>query len=129
MRDARWIRYRHFVPMRPDRQRVDSYHPAQLRGKMRRKLDLVCGAWVLPCALALAVVTGCERISAPTELPPIQAASGGGGKTASLTVKATQPSSAPRGATLDVRILGSGFDATAAVSFALNGTPAPKLIT
>ena len=44
------------------------------------------------------------------------------------TVTSTNPSSATRGTTLDVRVLGSGFDASSKAQWAIKGVPSPKIV-
>ncbi len=68
-----------------------------------------------------AVLLSCARDNtAPTELG-IQAGKGGGGGGGGLSVTSTNPRSAPRDTTLQVRVFGSGFDAGSRVSFARRG--------
>ena len=49
--------------------------------------------------------------------------------TGSTTVTSTNPMSSPRGVTLDVRILGSGFDAGSKAQLAIKGVPSSKVVT
>lgn len=75
--------------------------------------------------LVIGLVSGCneEPRTAPVEIPSLAPAS------ASPTVAATDPSSAPQDTTLDVRVLGSGFDKGSKAEFALNGVVGPTVKT
>lgn len=78
-------------------------------------------------ALILAVLAaGCGRDPAGLEAPAILAGKGspGGGP----KVTGTEPTSAPRDTTLDVRVSGSGFDAGSEVNMALEGMVDPNKI-
>ena len=55
--------------------------------------------------------------------------SGGGGPSGDPTVKSTNPSSAPQDTTLDVRVLGTGFDDGSVARFLLNGSSVPDVRT
>jgi probable HAF family extracellular repeat protein len=68
-------------------------------------------------ALVALVAWGCG--GEPATGPDLARAAGGGGKGPS--VKSTSPSSAPRGTTLNVRVLGSAFDNGSRATWALNG--------
>jgi hypothetical protein len=54
---------------------------------------------------------------------------GGGGGGNGPTVDSADPNNAPQGTTLDVRVLGSGYDETSDVKFLLNGKPTPSVKT
>ena len=54
---------------------------------------------------------------------------GGGGPLGDPTVKSTDPASAPQDITLDVRVLGSGFDDGSVVTFQLDGVEIPDVVT
>ncbi len=54
---------------------------------------------------------------------------GGGGPSGGPAVKSTNPSSAPQDTTLDVRVLGTGFDDGSAARFLLNGNAVPDVRT
>jgi probable HAF family extracellular repeat protein len=70
-------------------------------------------------------MTGCsDRADSPTVVE-VQFAKGGGG----TSVDAADPSSAPQDTTLDVRVIGSGFDDGSVVKFLLGGQSAPKIVT
>ena len=76
--------------------------------------------------LALCVLAGCE---APTSTEWKAGASFARGSASGVpTVTSTSPSSGARGTTLDVRVLGSGFDASSKAQWALNGVPSDKVI-
>jgi probable HAF family extracellular repeat protein len=63
------------------------------------------------------VAWGCG--AEPSTAPELARSSGSGGR--GPTVRATKPSSAPRGTTLDVQVLGSGFDQGSRAVWALSG--------
>ena len=97
------------------------------------------GLAVLGTAACALLVGGCSA-DGPTGVdePALRAAKGGsgqkgsegsGGSTAGPSVTATDPLGAPAGTTLDVRVLGSGFENGSAVEFQLDGQPAPALRT
>ncbi len=97
------------------------------------------GAAVLGAA-ACALLFGACSAEGPTSLdePTALAAKGGsggkgsggsGGTTGGPSVTATDPLGAPQGTTLDVRVLGSGFDARSVVEFLLDGQPTPSVQT
>jgi probable HAF family extracellular repeat protein len=73
----------------------------------------------LAAALVLVglVAWGCG--GEPSTAPDLARGSGGGGK--GPTVRSTKPPSAPRGTTLNVQVLGSGFDQGSRAVWALNG--------
>ena len=86
--------------------------------------------------LAIALAGACARdTSAPADAPSLQAgrnSSGGGGKGGSNggpSVKATDPAAAPQNITLDVRVMGSGFDEGSRVTFERGGTASAKVVT
>ncbi|HYN81402.1 MAG TPA: hypothetical protein VES88_07870 [Gemmatimonadaceae bacterium] len=79
----------------------------------------------------LALISACVE-PGPTETfdPQLRAARpSGGGSTTGPTVKSTSPSSSVRDVTLDVRVLGSGFDQGSKAEWAIDGVPSPKVIT
>jgi uncharacterized membrane protein len=75
--------------------------------------------------LALALVSACneETPTGPVDTPDAAKASTG------PTITATDPFSAPRDTTLDVRVLGSGFDRGSKAEFALDGVVGPNIRT
>jgi hypothetical protein len=77
-----------------------------------------------PAILMLALVSACyqEPATAPGGPDAARAASG-------PTVTATDPFSAPQGTTLDVHVLGSGFDQGSNSEFALHGVVGPNIRT
>ncbi|MFQ5680289.1 MAG: hypothetical protein ACE5HP_12630, partial [Gemmatimonadota bacterium] len=86
-----------------------------------------------PVALLLAVgclLTACAQES-PTALdaPAVFAAKGGNGGGGGPTVDATDPTGAPQGATLPVRVLGSRFEPGSVVDFLLDGKKTDKVKT
>lgn len=94
-----------------------------------QRIELIADrAWLLVFALCAVGFTSCSSDSVqPTELR-IQAAKGGGGVATGPVVKSTNPASAQRNVTLDVRVIGSGFDNGSRVSFAINGVASTKVI-
>ena len=67
---------------------------------------------------------------APTESPHLSTRFGKGSTTTGgPSVNSTSPNTSVRGVTLDVRILGSGFDAGSKAQWAIKGVPAPKVTT
>ncbi|HUQ20664.1 MAG TPA: hypothetical protein VM099_13700 [Gemmatimonadaceae bacterium] len=85
------------------------------------------GSWFRPLVFAVAIVaSSCtERIpSAPSDLELRLARNAGG-----PTVTAADPSHGQPGQTLDVRVLGSGYNAGSNVSFALTGVTTNKIVT
>ena len=74
----------------------------------------------------LCVLAGCE---APTSTEWESSPSYARGSTSGVpTVTSTSPSSAARGTTLDVRVLGSGFDPSSKAQWAINGVPSEKVV-
>jgi hypothetical protein len=77
--------------------------------------------------LVLSALVACE---APTRIDWETSASyaRGGGASSVPSVTSTIPSSALQGATLDVRVLGSGFDPSSKAQWAINGIPSAKVV-
>src|SRR3954463_16439809 len=75
--------------------------------------------------LVLAAISACnqEPPTAPAESPATAKAASG------PTVTATSPVAAPRDTTLDVHVLGSGFDQGSKSEFALQGVVGPNIRT
>lgn len=73
---------------------------------------------------ALLIAWGCS-FESPVDPGDIQAAKGGGGP----TVQSADPPQTVQDTTLNVRVVGTGFDSGSAVKFLLNGQSAPKLVT
>ena len=65
----------------------------------------------------------------PTTAPESAASFAKGGGGGGVSVQSTMPSRTEPGTTLDVRVLGSGFDAGTRVSFALGGVATSKIVT
>lgn len=81
-------------------------------------------AWISAALLlTLIACAGCSDQSPTT--PWITAGPGGGG----LAVNATDPTEAPQDTTLDVRVLGSGFDRGSNAEWAIAGVPSSKVRT
>jgi len=70
-------------------------------------------------------MTACTDTSTlPTDVDA-QFAKGGGG----ITVTGADPDNAPQGVTIDIRVIGSGFDESSKVEFLLAGKSTPKILT
>jgi probable HAF family extracellular repeat protein len=78
--------------------------------------------------VAFALSAGCSDPS-PTEPAGSVVAARAPRTTNGPTVSSTAPTGAPPGVTLDVRVLGSGFDAGTGVVFALGGVTGPGVVT
>ena len=76
---------------------------------------------------AIIAITSCseQTPTSPADLHPVFAKSGGTGP----TVKSTNPSRGEPGATLNVHVLGTGYNAGSRVDFGIAGTPSPKIRT
>jgi probable HAF family extracellular repeat protein len=77
---------------------------------------------------ALTVASACAD-PGPTESTDLSTHFGKGSTTSGPSVNSTSPNTSVRGVTLDVRILGSGFDAGSKAQWAIKGVPAPKVTT
>jgi hypothetical protein len=66
-------------------------------------------------------LSGCDPAGAPTEPSAARAA------TTSVTVTATVPDSSARDTTLEIQVIGTGFDRGSAVTFLRDGVPEPKV--
>lgn len=77
--------------------------------------------------LAASIISCQEQTPIGPETVTLQAAKGGGG--GKVKVADTDPSEAPLGTTLPVRVLGSGFDDGSTVEFTLGGISSPKVKT
>ncbi len=75
-------------------------------------------------AVMLALYACADQPTQPD--PDISFAKGGGGRP---TVDAADPNSAPQDITLDVRVIGSGFDNGSVVKFLKGGQSTPKIVT
>ena len=80
----------------------------------------------LPAVLSavMLLIAGCNSDS-PVDPGDFQAAKVGGGP----TVDAADPAETVQDTTVDIRVVGTGFDNGSAVTFLLNGQSAPKLLT
>lgn len=80
--------------------------------------------------IAVALFTACAD---PGRLPTAATVASAGANAAKVpsgpTVTATDPAESVRDTTLDVRVLGSGFDNGSSADFLLNGVPDPKVVT
>ena len=81
----------------------------------------------LPILAATVLLAGCND-PYPSEPAPAEAARAAR-PTTGPAVTSTAPTGAPPGVTLDVRVLGSGFDAGTRVAFALGGLTGPAVAT
>jgi uncharacterized membrane protein len=85
--------------------------------------------------LVAAVACGESQSDGPLAVERIESArpsgggGGGGGGTTGPTVKSTNPTGSSPGVTLDVRVLGSGYDAGSRADFALKGVVGPNVVT
>jgi hypothetical protein len=89
-------------------------------------MNMLCKRAVvlLPVAVGAAWILGCS--DRPVTGPSIRAAASGG---SGVTVTATSPDSAPQGITLDVHVLGSGYDRGSLAQWARNGALSPNVQT
>jgi len=98
---------------------------------MRKRIMFPAGL-VVSLGLAAAVTFSCAP---PTDeaAPGVQAAKGGGGPGGDTTgdpvVDAADPAEAPQDTTLDVRVLGSGFDRGSVAEFLLDQQPTSSIRT
>lgn len=76
----------------------------------------------LLCSLAALACRDAAELQAPSDPAAAKAST-------ELTVKAVDPDSTPRDTTLDIRVLGSGYDASAQVAFLLHGQPDARVRT
>ncbi|HVF40979.1 MAG TPA: hypothetical protein VM939_13850 [Gemmatimonadaceae bacterium] len=84
------------------------------------------------CAALMAVVLyGCQDPAGSTapDLPVRAGKAAGGTTTTGPVVSSTNPSSSVRNVTLNVRILGSGFDRGSTAQWAIKGVPSAKVKT
>lgn len=79
-------------------------------------------------SLTLIAALSCTRDASMPSDPAVQYAKGGGSPTGGPTVSATDPTSAHQDTTLDVRVIGSGFDNGSRVSFAIRGVTSTKVV-
>ena len=79
--------------------------------------------WV--AVTALAAVACSDGAMSPENAPVLAKGGGGGGP----SVNAADPNSAPQDTTLEVRVIGSGFDEGSTVTFLLAGESTPKIVT
>jgi probable HAF family extracellular repeat protein len=90
---------------------------------MSTRSSFAPGRFITSTLLGFALVSACneEPPTGPSERPEVGKAAIG------PTVTATDPSAAPQDTTLDVRVLGSGFDLGSKAEFALDGVVGPKV--
>jgi TolB protein len=81
-------------------------------------------AWRTVWLTLLLAACEADRLTEPGASPAFGKAGSRG-----PTVSSTNPSEAPQDTTLDVRVLGSGFDQGSRAEWALAGVPSPKVIT
>src|SRR5688500_934361 len=82
--------------------------------------------WYAASVVASTTIACSEQI--PTESLDMKPAAGRQSTTGGPVVSSTVPSSGARGTTLDVRILGSGFDAGSTAQWAIDGVPSSKVV-
>ena len=80
----------------------------------------------LLAALSLATIVACDSSLSAPDIDPSFAKGGGG---APIKVQATDPTGAPQDTTVEVRVLGSGFDQESRAAFLLAGSPTPGVVT
>ena len=80
-------------------------------------------------AFAFVLVAAACTDPRPTESGDYSPSHAKGTTTSGPVVSSTSPSSSVRGATLDVRVLGSGFDVGSTARWAIKGVPAAKVVT
>ncbi len=77
--------------------------------------------WRILVLAALAAALGCGDRPTEPRVDGVSLAKGGNGGGGGLKVRETDPDSAPQDTTLDVRVLGSGFEPGAVATFLLDG--------
>jgi hypothetical protein len=92
---------------------------------LARKNGLAGIVGVALCGVLLVLQACADPPTQPD--PDISFAKGGGG--GGPAVDAADPNSAPQDITLDVRVIGSGFDKGSAVKFLRGGQSTPKIVT
>ena len=91
----------------------------------RRSLAAIAASFTLVSTI---LVVGCQQESpAGPSVTDAKFAKGGGG--GGPAVDAADPNSAPQDITLDVRVIGSGFDNGSVVKFLKGGQSTPKIVT
>jgi hypothetical protein len=89
------------------------------RGQTMDIANRVARLWLL---LVLATgLSGCDPAGAPTEPSAARA------PTTAVTVTATVPDSSARDTTIEIQVIGTGFDRGSAVTFLRDGVPEPKM--
>jgi hypothetical protein len=92
----------------------------------RRSLAAVAASFTL---LSGIMIAGCQQDGpAGPSVTDIRLARGGGGGKGPK-VDSADPPSAPQDTQLDIRVLGSGFDNGSVVTFTIDGTSQPKVVT
>ena len=83
------------------------------------------------CQLSLGAVLTALTLLACSQPPDSEVPTGPSAAKApiGLSVKAVDPDSVPQDTTLDIKVSGSGFDASADAAFLLNGQPDPRVHT
>src|SRR4051812_20028046 len=97
-------------------------------GSMRSHGGTLYRSWVARgCTMIVTLTLGACDGERPTD--PSVGGAVLGKATTEVTVTSTEPSSSARNVTLDVRVLGSGFDQSAQATFLLDGVPDPRVRT
>src|SRR4051812_21863505 len=96
-------------------------------GPMRSHWGRLYRSWVACGCTMIVTLTGACDGERPTD-PSVGGAVLGKAPT-TVTVTSTEPSSSARNVTLDVRVLGSGFDQSAQATFLLDGLLDPRVRT
>lgn len=79
--------------------------------------------------LSLLLVLACQAGSGPTDDPGSAALAKGGGGGVDPTVTAVDPTSAPQETTLDIRVIGTGYDDGSTARLLLDGKPVSTVKT
>lgn len=79
-----------------------------------------------PTLVSLVLFCACAQ---PPDSSDVTGPSLAKGPPAGLSVKSVDPDSVPQDTTLDIRVFGSGFDASAEAAFLLDGQPDPRVRT
>jgi uncharacterized membrane protein len=82
--------------------------------------------WIISALTAVTIVACAEQL--PTDAPGFAVAAARQAASGSPVVSSTVPSSGARGTTLDVRILGSGFDFGSTAQWAIDGIPSGNVV-
>ena len=84
--------------------------------------------WLI-CLGVVAIVSACAERGPTESIDHRVSADRSAGDTSGVTVSDTRPNQSLRGATLDVRISGTGFDQGSTVQFGIDGVPSDDVVT